>query len=149
MNRTWKTLVMQTSLTGIVRGNTIEFESAIGLPDGQLVSVILQPVPSGAAGSDEYLAEEFHRLSNEWKDATGHFSNIAQKVRHPAYQAIIAMGEKAIPLILCDLEATPNDWFVALEQITGEDLIPESSYGDVEEMAKAWLRWGRQRGYAS
>jgi prevent-host-death family protein len=138
---------MPTSLTGIVRGNAIEFEGDIGLPDGQVVSVILRPVERRLAAGDEHLATEFGRLAGEWKDATGHLSSISQKTRHPAYQAIIAMGERAIPLILQELEREPNDWFPALEKITGEDPVAEPSYGIVDEMAKLWLEWGKSHGY--
>ncbi|HQU45118.1 MAG TPA: hypothetical protein PK867_20050 [Pirellulales bacterium] len=138
---------MPASYTGIVRGNSIQFEGELGLPDGQRVSVTLKPV--GAARGDAYgqLQSEFNRLSAEWKNATGHLSNISQKTRHPAYQAIIAMGKPAVPLILRDLAAAPYDWFAALEQITGADPVPESSYGAVNKMAKAWLDWGKGQGY--
>ena len=138
---------MATSFTGIVRGNAIHFEGKIGLPDGQVVSVILQPIAGKTSDFDDGIAAEFNRLSEEWKDATGHLSNISQKVTHPSYQAIVALGGVAIPFILRDLETQPNDWFAALEQITGHDPIPESSYGDMDEMATAWIEWGRGNGY--
>lgn len=57
------------------------------------------------------------------------------------------MGEPAVPLILRDFESQPNDWFAALEKITGEDPVAESSYGAVDEMAKSWLKWGKSHGY--
>lgn len=41
---------------------------------------------------------------------------------HPAYQQIIGMGEKALPLILRDLRDRPTGhWFWALNAITGEE----------------------------
>lgn len=138
---------MSNSLTGVVRGNTIEFQGGLGLPDGQIVSVTLQPV-RGAPPANSELSKKFSALADEWKSATGHLSNIAQKTRHPTYQAIIALGQPALPLILRELESAPNDWFIALAEITGEDPVPEASYGVVNEMANAWLRWAKDRGYA-
>jgi hypothetical protein len=66
---------------------------------------------------------------------------------HPAYQRIIGMGEKAIPLILAELAERPGHWFWALASITGEDPVAEQSRGKLREMASAWLAWGRQKGY--
>ena len=137
---------MPTFLTGVVRGNTIEFQDSLDLPDGQVVTVSLQPVPSTAA-SDEQLRARFLELAGEWKNSTGHLSSISQKVKHPAYQSIIALGEPVVPLILGELESAPNDWFPALSKITGANPVPEASYGVVNEMAEAWLRWGRSLGY--
>lgn len=138
---------MSNSLTGVVRGNTIEFQGGLGLPDGQVVSVTLQPVRGTPPANSDTLSETFSLLAEEWKNATGHLSNIAQKTRHPAYQAIIALGMPSLPLILRELESAPNDWLAALAQITGEDPVPEASYGVVTEMANAWLRWAKDRGY--
>lgn len=136
---------MPDSLTGVVRGNTIQLNARLGLPDGQLVNVTVQPV--SRARPDEHLTKRFSELAEEWKNATGHLSNVSQKVRHPAYQAIIALGEPVVPLILSELQSAPNDWFIALSRITGEDPVPEASYGVVIEMADAWVRWANDHGY--
>ena len=72
---------------------------------------------------------------------------MAKKAVHPAYQGIIGLGDAALPCILEELKKEPRDWFWALSAITGENPIPESSAGKVEEMAEAWLRWGREQGY--
>ncbi|HET6884409.1 MAG TPA: hypothetical protein VFI31_29925 [Pirellulales bacterium] len=138
---------MPISLTGVVRGNTIEFQGGLGLPEGQVVTVTFQAVSGAQPDTNEQLAATFLKLVEEWKNATGHLSNISQKVKHPAYQAIIAMGKPVVPLILRELEAEPNDWFVALTRITGEDPVPEVSYGVVNQMTSAWLRWGKSQGY--
>lgn len=138
---------MSTSLTGVVRGNNIEFQGALGLPDGQVVTVTVQPLSESPPSTDDQLAGKFLDLADDWKNATGHLSNISQKVKHPAYQAVIAMGEPVVPFILRELETAPTDWYIALAQITGEDPVPEDSYGVVDEMASAWLRWAREHGY--
>lgn len=66
---------------------------------------------------------------------------------HPAYQRIIGMGDAAVPLILQELERSPDHWFWALNAITGADPVPESRRGVMSEMVKAWLEWGVQHGY--
>ena len=74
---------------------------------------------------------------------------MAQKIRHPAYQRILTMGESAVPLILDDLrQRHPARWFHALYEITGENPIPENSRGVFTEMVAAWLEWGKQQGYS-
>lgn len=65
---------------------------------------------------------------------------------HPAYQAIIGMGEIALPLILESLSRRLDPWFWALEAITEDNPVPRRFRGNMEEMARAWLRWGHERG---
>ena len=67
-----------------------------------------------------------------------------------SYQRVIGMGEKAIPLILRQLENEgddPDHWFWALQAITREDPVPEDARGDMKEMARAWLDWAYMAGY--
>jgi hypothetical protein len=63
---------------------------------------------------------------------------------HPAYQQIIGMGVDALPLILRELEREPDHWFWALEAITGENPVPPTDRGRLNEMARAWLRWASE-----
>ncbi len=94
------------------------------------------------------LTDRFRQLSNEWKRDTGHLSLISQIAAHPSYQAIIAMGEPAIPLILRDLEQEPNHWFSALSAIVDEGPeIPVHERGDISALSEAWLNWGKSKQY--
>jgi hypothetical protein len=97
--------------------------------------------------SDENLAERFAALAKRWKKETRHQSRMDKVAGHPAYREIVAMGERAVPLILADLEKTGEQWFMALDEITGADPIPEEDAGYVDKMAAAWLAWGRAKGY--
>lgn len=67
----------------------------------------------------------------------------------PSYQKIIAMGDPAIPLILEELEWDPDNWFIALQSLTGDNPVQEEQRGKVNEMAQAWVAWGKQMGYIS
>ena len=90
---------------------------------------------------DEVL---FTRLIKQWHKERGATSFLSEMIVCPSYLKIIGMGEKALPLILNKLRREkddPDHWFTALEAITGEDPIPESSYGYTVKMAEAWLSW--------
>ena len=89
--------------------------------------------------------ETFERLKLEWKEATEMLSSITKKIKHPAYQEIIAMGEKVLPWILEELQREPSHWFSALSAIAQVD--PVSADDNFEQAVEAWLNWGRSQGY--
>jgi hypothetical protein len=91
--------------------------------------------------------QRFANLVATWKRERGPHSSSARLAEHPAYQQIIEMGPEVVPLLLRELEREPDHWFRALHALTGADPAPSESRGKVREMAKAWLRWGREQGY--
>ncbi|MDJ0675381.1 MAG: hypothetical protein QNJ36_08400 [Calothrix sp. MO_167.B42] len=93
------------------------------------------------------LEATFSNLVNQWRKETRGMSSINQMSMHPAYQQIIGMGEVAVPLLLKELEKKSGHWFWALKSISREDPVPPESKGKVKEMIKAWLEWGKSRGY--
>jgi len=91
---------------------------------------------------------EFQQLAAKWRGERGSSSSITQIVLCPAYQTIIAMGAKVVPLILAQLEsggAHPDQWFWALQTLTRHDPVKEEDEGDFRRMAKAWLNWANGR----
>jgi hypothetical protein len=76
-------------------------------------------------------------------------SNSAQMAMLRSYQNIIGMGEPAVPLILEELRREPDHWFWALEAITLENPVSPEAKGKIEEMTKAWVQWGINKGYIS
>jgi len=96
--------------------------------------------------SEEELAR-FDTLAQQWKHETAHHSNIAKRALHPAYQEIIGMGERVVPLLLAELRREPDDWFWALHAITGANPVPAASRGNLRAMAEAWVQWGLAKGY--
>jgi hypothetical protein len=90
---------------------------------------------------------EFQELKRAWKTATVHLSNISAIVSHPAYQQIIGMGEPAIWYILAELQRESDHWFWALKSITREDPVRPRQRGRMREMTRAWLDWGKRKGY--
>jgi hypothetical protein len=91
------------------------------------------------------LEAEFQSLARQWKEACSLMSSTSGMVSHPAYRAIIELGQPAVPLLLRELEKEPVHWFEALKAITGEDPVSPKDWGNISAMATAWLAWGRQR----
>lgn len=93
------------------------------------------------------LKAEFDRLAALWKRETRYQSSSDIIEEHPAYQAIIAMGEGAIPLILADLRESMDQWFMALGRITGASPVRYEDRGKISAMTAAWIDWGRRHKY--
>ena len=94
---------------------------------------------------DLFVRIRFGQLVREWKRDTRYSSSMAKIILHPAYQAIIGMGRKALPLILAEFHKHGGHWFWALHAITQENPAPQDA--DYSMAAQAWLDWGKVRGY--
>jgi type I restriction-modification system DNA methylase subunit len=91
------------------------------------------------------LASRFRAHADRWRRQTQHMSSLTKMVSHPSYQAIIEMGDRAVPLLLEELRDRPDHWLVALNKITGQD--PAEPKSTFSEAVESWLSWGRQRRY--
>lgn len=94
------------------------------------------------------LEASFLQLAEQWQRETGMLSLITKMAMHPAYQRIIGMGQPVVPLILRELERDPDHWFWALQAITGANPVPAEDCGNLDQMAAAWVQWGREHGYS-
>lgn len=128
--------------------------------------VVLTPIHSAtvfALQAGFYIAEpkttffvaddwiKFKQLSEDWREERGATSSITDMALCDSYQKIIGMGEKAIPLILRELEDNidePDQWFWALQVLTWADPVTDDERGDFSLMARSWLRWAANNGYA-
>ena len=90
---------------------------------------------------------KFLVLSHQWKQDTLFESSPWRMAAHPAYQRIIGMGRRAVPLILQQLSREADFWFEALGAITEGQPVPPEHAGNLEAMRQDWLRWGRANGY--
>jgi hypothetical protein len=94
------------------------------------------------------VTRRFQVLATRWDEATRYRSNIHALRNHPVYEELVALGEPAVPLILAELERESKvSWFAVLAAITGQNPVPPALAGRVDAMARAWLDWGRERGY--
>jgi hypothetical protein len=91
--------------------------------------------------------QRFNNLVARWRADTAFSSSDTDVVMHPAYQDVIGMGKRAIPLILKELQASGGNWFWALRHISGENPIDPRDVGKTRKMAEAWIRWGQDRRY--
>jgi hypothetical protein len=89
----------------------------------------------------------FRRLAEEWKASRGPATTVRVMTQHPAYKAIIGLGESVIPLLLEELDREPDHWFAALRAITGANPGRLEDRGNLEKMAASWIEWGRENGY--
>ncbi len=91
--------------------------------------------PSSLPAADPAtLRKRFQQLAGEWKKQSGYLSNTAQMAMLRPYQRIIGMGWAAVPLLLEGLQHDPDQWFWALEAITGENPVPPEAAGKVDFM---------------
>ena len=93
---------------------------------------------------------KFKRLAKEWKRDIVVHSSMTKIATHPAYQKIIGMGSEVLPFLFEQLKSEgdePDNWFWDLAAITDKNPVPKESRGRINEMAKAWLEWGRENGY--
>lgn len=86
------------------------------------------------------LARRFRELAHEWESETGNSSIITKRFEHPAYKAIIAIGDEAIPLILNQLRRKPDRWFDALSTLAKCD--PAKNTDTFNDAVDAWVSWG-------
>ncbi len=61
------------------------------------------------------LEQQFQTYVQQWKTDCVFLSSTSAMVAHPAYKAIIELGEPAVPLLLRELESEPAHWFEALK----------------------------------
>ena len=99
------------------------------------------PSDSTTQGRDQEsdFQQRFARLVAEWKVGRGHSSKLRDLAMHPAYQQIIGMGERAVPLLIKEMNQRPDQWDWALCAITGTDPVPRESWGKLKEIAAAWI----------
>lgn len=112
------------------------------------------PPPSLIAGlapvykaQQKSAAQKFQRLATQWREETLDVSSMTDMISHPAYLAIIAMREQALPFLFDELRRAPAHWFAALYAITEENPIPPPMAGNLDDMTSVWLRWAEQHGY--
>jgi len=92
------------------------------------------------------LAEAFRVLADEWRSSRRFRSSLTEITEHPAYRAIVQLGNEVVPVLLRELQQRPEPWFAALREITGHDPVRSGQRGDMKAMRQAWLSWGRDRG---
>ena len=103
-----------------------------------------EPLPERAGLDDE---EWFQALLDRWDEDTVYVSNFTRMSQHPAYLAMLEMGDAAVPIMLRRMrDENTRRWVLALGRITGEIPYPPRDRFDAEAMRRAWLEWGVKNG---
>lgn len=92
------------------------------------------------------IKEKFEAYKQQWYIERGVSSSIKDIIDCPSYQKIIDMGESVLSLIIGELKKNPDHWFVALEEITKRDPVPDNIFGDILKMSKYWIAWAEENG---
>ena len=92
------------------------------------------------------LENRFRELADRWEDETWMLSNTDQAIAHPAHEAIVRLGDQAVPLILKRMQTRGGRWYHALHAITKANPVDPADHGNVAAIQQAWLRWGRDHG---
>jgi hypothetical protein len=116
----------------------MDHKAMASISKSQRVEQVMEP-------EEADLTSCFKQLSDQWMRETAFHSSLQKKVLHPAYQRIIGLGPRVVPLILQELRRTRGHWLWALNAITGED--PAPAQATFSEAVDAWLAWGRANGY--
>jgi hypothetical protein len=95
----------------------------------------------------ESAEQKFRRLADQWRRETAFSSSVSERTHNKNYQHIIGMGRDAVPILLAELERDPDDWFMALHYITEAQPVSDDDAGQLDAMAKSWIRWGHDHGY--
>jgi hypothetical protein len=93
--------------------------------------------------------QKFKNFTLTWQTETRFLSSPAEIAMNKSYQAIVGMGEKALPLIFEEMQCRPHHWFWALEAITGINPVPKEHRGNLELMTNDWLEWGQTWGHVT
>ncbi len=100
--------------------------------------------------TNQSMRARFNMLIEQWHIERRYISSLSKLANCPSYREIVGMGPDALPFIFAQMRSEGNDpdhWDIALTEITGEDPVPESSYGDSIKIARAWLDWAHQHGF--
>lgn len=112
---------------------------------GSPIDLVHEPRPPDAPPSAApELRRVFEALRSRWEAATELSSSITESCTHPDYFRIIGLGPDVVPLIIEAVEAGDYHWDWALTALTGEN--PAAGAGDLDEVRRAWMAWGRNRG---
>lgn len=97
--------------------------------------------PEAAETKTQSVESLFDDLTQRWKRETALLSSPSEIAMNPAYQRIIGIGPRALPLIFAEIKLEPDWWFWALRSITGTDPVSAANRGKLNAMTNAWLEW--------
>ena len=127
----------------------IESDSARKRVDLRVSEGLISLMPETSISAEPDIKREFDLLAQRWRSETRHMSLAADKASDFSLHQIIGMGDKALPLILRELESKTTDWFWALRAIARgrAPQIPTEDQGKIRKIADIWIQWGKDNGF--
>ncbi|QEL15768.1 hypothetical protein [Limnoglobus roseus] len=98
--------------------------------------------------ADKDIRAEFDRAADEWQKhckSVAFSSNINDYLDDPTYKKVVALGTPAIPHIIERYKKDSLPWGFVLQDITGEQFIPDKNKFSPAEVKKKWLEWWAKR----
>ena len=89
---------------------------------------------------NSYLKDKFDTLIEEWENNTLFESSILNIIEDDNFQEIINMKEKAIPLIIEEIEKKPSVLVWALNIIT-DATVETKQRKTIEDICKIWVKY--------
>ena len=88
---------------------------------------------------------EFYTHYKNWRESTIIEQSMDKILDSPHYQAIINMGEQAVPYILEQIQERPDMVVFALRKILGFTVIPKNrKIVPVDEQCRMWINYLRK-----
>ena len=89
-----------------------------------------------------YMMDKFFNLNVAWESKTKLYSSISKIIEDENFRKIVEMGDKAIPLIIEEIDKKPSTLVWALNLITKSSL-QSSQRLTVTEACKKWVKHWR------
>lgn len=92
---------------------------------------------------EDYISR-FFLLLDRWRAQTIFSSFIEEKVKNPAFQQIVEMGDVVVHLIINEIKVRPDFLYLALQSITGKNPVPHQDRENVHKSVDAWVQWANR-----
>ena len=94
------------------------------------------------------IAERFRALTDEWeahRQSVLFSSKIRDTLNHPAYRALVDLGDPALPLIIERYRTDSLPWAFVLQEITGVRMIDDPGSFRPDELRRRWIDWWERK----
>lgn len=111
---------------------------------GRLGTALVQPQPDEPATPNVVQLPnraQFDTILARWLNDTAFDSLPDEMKEYDSFNEIVSMGSRVVPLIAANLRRSPSFLFLALEEIFGEDPVPEEAFGNLQATVSSWLQW--------
>lgn len=94
---------------------------------------------SSIDGVDLYDAMRYEQFKEAWKQNTMFISSAQAIIEDANFQGIVAMGDRAVPYIIRDINESPSTLVWALNMIFKKKITNKANTS-IEEACKLWVR---------